>query len=98
MKQTTLLIALLGFALARSISAFAEAPDEPAASSAKPDETIDEKAVEGNIRPAPKNCPACAIGLTAEVVFERLDVSKDKSITVTEFQRGPGMQEKNKSC
>lgn len=47
----------------------------------------------GDVRPAPENCPACAMGLTAEFVFKRLDVDKDKHITVTEFMRSPGMQD-----
>jgi len=51
----------------------------------------------GDVRPAPKNCPACAMGLTAEFVFKRLDVNEDKLITVTEFMRSPGMQDMAKA-
>ena len=47
----------------------------------------------GEAQPAPENCPACAMGLTAEFVFKRLDVDEDKLVTVTEFTRSPGMQE-----
>jgi len=52
---------------------------------------------EGQIQPAPEHCPACAMGLTAEFVFKRLDVDEDKLITVTEFMRSPGMQDKAKA-
>ena len=51
----------------------------------------------GDVKPAPDNCPACAMGLTAEFVFNRLDVDEDKLITVTEFMRSPGMQDKVKA-
>ncbi|MEE8451070.1 MAG: hypothetical protein V3R99_04115 [Thermoguttaceae bacterium] len=34
------------------------------------------------IEPAPANCPACAMGLTAELVFKRLDVNEDGKIVV----------------
>ncbi len=40
---------------------------------------------------APANCPACAMGLTAEFVFERLDVNADGKIVVEEFRKSPGM-------
>jgi len=50
-----------------------------------------------DVQPAPDNCPACAIGLTAELVFKRLDVDEDKFITVTEFMRSPGMQDNAKA-
>lgn len=40
---------------------------------------------------APANCPACAMGLTAEFVFKRLDSNEDKSISATEFADSPGM-------
>jgi len=50
-----------------------------------------------DVRPARDNCPACAMGLTADFVFKRLDVDKDKFITVTEFMRSPGMQDKVKA-
>jgi len=42
-------------------------------------------------KPAPRNCPACAMGLTAETVFSRLDADGDKKVTVKEFARSPGM-------
>jgi len=51
----------------------------------------------GDVQRAPENCPACAMGLTAEFVFKRLDVDEDKLITVTEFMRSPGMQDKVKA-
>ena len=44
------------------------------------------------IRTAPPNCPACAMGLTAEFVFNRLDVDEDKIVTLQEFSASPGMQ------
>lgn len=37
------------------------------------------------------------MGLTAEFVFRRLDVNENKAITVAEFQRSPGMQDKTKA-
>ena len=43
------------------------------------------------VKPAPANCPACAMGLTAEKVFARLDADGDKTVTVKEFTRSPGM-------
>jgi Ca2+-binding EF-hand superfamily protein len=43
------------------------------------------------IKPAPANCPACAMGLTAEMVFSRLDADGDKKVSVKEFARSPGM-------
>jgi Ca2+-binding EF-hand superfamily protein len=51
----------------------------------------------GDVRLAPENCPACAMGLTAEFVFNRLDVDEDKLITVTEFMRSPGMHDMKKA-
>jgi Ca2+-binding EF-hand superfamily protein len=53
--------------------------------------------VEGKVQPALKNCPACAMGLTAEFVFKRLDLNEDKVVTATEFQRSPGIQDKAKA-
>ena len=50
-----------------------------------------------NVQPAPENCPACAMGLTAGFVFKRLDVDDNKLITVTEFMRSPGMQDRVKA-
>ena len=47
----------------------------------------------GDMQTAPENCPACAMGLTAEFVFKRLDVDEDKLVTVAEFMRSPGMQD-----
>ena len=44
------------------------------------------------VRLAPPNCPACAMGLTAEFVFNSLDVNENKIVTVTEFSASPGMQ------
>ncbi|MBE3095718.1 MAG: EF-hand domain-containing protein [Planctomycetes bacterium] len=51
----------------------------------------------GEVQPAPANCPACAMGLTAEFVFKRLDVDEDRLVTVTEFMRSPGMQDETKA-
>jgi Ca2+-binding EF-hand superfamily protein len=51
----------------------------------------------GDVRPAPTSCPACAMGLTAEFVFKRLDVDKDQRVTVTEFMRSPGMDNEEKA-
>jgi Ca2+-binding EF-hand superfamily protein len=44
------------------------------------------------IEPAPADCPACAMGLTAEFVFKRLDVNVDGKIDVEEFEKTPGMR------
>jgi Ca2+-binding EF-hand superfamily protein len=51
----------------------------------------------GDVQAAPESCPACAMGLTAEFVFKRLDVDEDKLVTVTEFMRSPGMQDMAKA-
>jgi Ca2+-binding EF-hand superfamily protein len=51
----------------------------------------------GDVQTAPENCPACAMGLTAEFVFKRLDVDEDKLVTVAEFMRSPGMQDMSKA-
>ena len=51
----------------------------------------------GEVQPAPENCPACAMGLTAEFVFKRLDVDGDGFVTVTEFMHSPGMQDETKA-
>ena len=40
----------------------------------------------GEVQQAPENCPACAMGLTAEFVFNRLDVNEDKLVTVDRVQ------------
>jgi len=53
--------------------------------------------LEGRVQPAPENCPACAMGLTAEFVFNRLDVNQDRLVTVTEFRRSPGMDNEAKA-
>jgi len=45
------------------------------------------------VKPAPAGCPACAMGMTAEEVFGRLDVDGDKKVTVEEFMRSPGMND-----
>ncbi len=45
------------------------------------------------VKPAPADCPACAMGMTAETVFARLDVDGDKTVTVKEFMRSPGMSD-----
>lgn len=63
---------------------------------------VDDKAVaailaDGKMQQAPENCPACAMGLTAEFVFKRLDVNEDKLVTVTEFRRSPGMDDEAKA-
>lgn len=50
-----------------------------------------------DVQRAPKNCPACAMGLTAEFVFKRLDVNEDRLVTVTEFRRSPGMNDEAKA-
>jgi len=55
------------------------------------------RSVEGKVQQAPENCPACAMGLTAEFVFNRLDVNEDKIVTVTEFRRSPGMDDEEKA-
>jgi Ca2+-binding EF-hand superfamily protein len=47
------------------------------------------------VRPAPPNCPACAVGLTAESVFNRLDVDEDNIVTVQEFRKSPGMDDES---
>ncbi len=51
----------------------------------------------GDVQPAPDNCPACAMGLTAEFVFKRLDVDEDKFVTAIEFMRSPGMDDEKKA-
>ncbi len=51
----------------------------------------------GNVQAAPDNCPACAMGLSAEFVFKRLDVDEDELVTVAEFMRSPGMQDMAKA-
>ena len=50
------------------------------------------QANEVGVRLAPANCPACAMGLSAEFVFDRLDVDKNKIVTAKEFSASPGMQ------
>ena len=45
------------------------------------------------VRPAPTNCPACAMGMTAEKVFVRLDADGNETVTVKEFMRSPGMRD-----
>jgi hypothetical protein len=35
------------------------------------------------------------MGLTAEFVFNRLDVDEDKIVTVPEFRKSPGMQDES---
>ena len=47
----------------------------------------------GRVRLAPPNCPACAMGLTAEWVFKRLDRDGNRKVTVTEFQQSPGIDD-----
>ena len=47
------------------------------------------------VRTAPPNCPACAMGLTAEFVFNRLDDNGDKIVTVQEFMKSPGIQDES---
>jgi hypothetical protein len=51
----------------------------------------------GEVQPAPENCPACAMGLTADFVFKRLDVDGDRFVTVTEFMRSPGMRDETET-
>lgn len=51
----------------------------------------------GDVQLAPDNCPACAMGLTAEFVFKRLDVDEDKFVTAIEFMRSPGMDDEKKA-
>ncbi len=45
------------------------------------------------VSPAPPICPACAMGLTAEIVFNRLDLDESRTVTVKEFSASPGMQQ-----
>ena len=45
------------------------------------------------VKLAPPNCPACAMGLTAEWVFKRLDADGDRKVTTTEFQQSPGIHD-----
>ena len=45
------------------------------------------------VRLAPPNCPACAMGLTAEWVFKRLDTDGNRKVAVTEFQQSPGIHD-----
>ncbi|MCP4260592.1 MAG: hypothetical protein GY774_24150 [Planctomycetes bacterium] len=56
-----------------------------------------QRSVERKVQPAPENCPACAMGLTAEFVFKRLDMNEDKLVTVAEFRRSPGMDDEAKA-
>ncbi len=49
------------------------------------------------LKPAPADCPACAMGMTAEKVFSRLDVDGDKTVTVEEFMRSPGMSDQGEA-
>ena len=50
-------------------------------------------AAPGAVRPAPPGCPACAMGLTAEGIFERLDADQNQAISVAEFAQSPGIQD-----
>lgn len=74
-------------------------PTTPTLSAANPDQISpplkETEAAIGTeeVQAAPENCPACAMGLTAESVFKRLDADEDKRVTATEFMRSPGMQE-----
>ena len=68
-KKTLLITTMLGLAITRPIAVFGEDPDEPAANPIKPQNSVDVEAVEETVKPAPKNCPACAMGLTAAFVF-----------------------------
>jgi Ca2+-binding EF-hand superfamily protein len=52
---------------------------------------VDEVFKPRGIELAPANCPACAMGLTAESVFKRLDFNEDGKIVVEEFAKSPGM-------
>lgn len=52
---------------------------------------------QGKVKPAPKHCPACAMGLTAEWVFNRLDVNEDKKVSAAEFRQSPGMDDEAKA-
>lgn len=70
--------------------------------SASNDRHVDDKALaaalaNAEVQQAPENCPACAMGLTAEFVFDRLDENEDKLVTVTEFRRSPGMDDEAKA-
>jgi Ca2+-binding EF-hand superfamily protein len=47
------------------------------------------------VRLAPPNCPACTMGLTAEFVFKRLDSDEDRTVTVREFRKSPGVEGKS---
>ena len=61
------------------------------------DKAVAATLADGKVQQAPENCPACAMGLTAEFVFKRLDVNEDKLVTVTEFRRSPGMDDEAKA-
>jgi Ca2+-binding EF-hand superfamily protein len=66
------------------------------------DERPNDKAVAaafgaGDVKPAPDNCPACAMGLTAKFVFNRINADEDELVTVTEFTRSPGMADEEKA-
>jgi len=52
---------------------------------------------QGKVKPALKRCPACAMGLTAEWVFKRLDVNEDKKVSAAEFRQSPGMDDEAKA-
>lgn len=54
-------------------------------------------ASQGAVRPAPPNCPACAMGLTAERIFERLDTDRNRSISVAEFAQSPGIHDEKEA-
>ena len=45
------------------------------------------------VKPALADCPACAMGMTAEKVFARLDVDGNETVTVEEFMWSPGMSD-----
>lgn len=85
-----------GAETAKADTAHAETPACTASGKAmeKPDGGED---AQTKVKPAPKNCPACAMGLTAEWVFKRLDVNEDKKVSAAEFRQSPGMDDEAKA-
>ena len=73
-------------------------PTAPPAVEGKSDEAATGQDASGEtpsntVKLAPSNCPACAMGLTAEWVFKRLDADEDRKVTATEFQKSPGVRD-----
>ena len=78
------------------LARFASLP-EPRSARRVGDEAIAAALANGEVLKAPENCHACAMGLSAEFVFQRLDVNEDKLVSVAEFRRSPGMDDEAKS-